>query len=74
MHLSVESGMRTRKLLLKFIDEEIGQNDEAVVASASGQIGFLQQVTGEKAVLRARGGDEQARRGEKRRAPRACGS
>nr|MBA3242575.1 VWA domain-containing protein [Acidobacteriota bacterium] len=32
---------------------ELGQNDEAAVTSASGQIGFLQQLTDEKVVLRA---------------------
>ena len=53
LHLSPESAMRLRKTLLNFIEEEIGQNDQAVVSSASGQVGFLQQLTSEKAVLRA---------------------
>ncbi|MGH9929963.1 MAG: VWA domain-containing protein, partial [Pyrinomonadaceae bacterium] len=32
---------------------EMGQNDQAAISSASGQIGFLQQLTDNKAVLRA---------------------
>ncbi|HVF44513.1 MAG TPA: VWA domain-containing protein, partial [Pyrinomonadaceae bacterium] len=53
LHLSGGSSMRMRKTLLRFIDEEIGQNDWAAVVSASGQVGFLQQFTDEKMVLRA---------------------
>ncbi|HEY0077286.1 MAG TPA: VWA domain-containing protein [Pyrinomonadaceae bacterium] len=52
LHLAPDSVKRTRDTLLRFINEEMGQNDQAVVASASGQIGFLQQLTGEKQVLR----------------------
>lgn len=53
LHLSNESVQRVRILLRHFIDDELGQNDEAWLMSASGQLGFLQQLTGEKAVLRA---------------------
>jgi VWFA-related protein len=53
LHLSPGSSSRMRKTLLRFIDEEIGQNDLAAVISASGQVGFLQQFTEEKFVLRA---------------------
>ena len=52
LHLSPGSSMRIRQTLLRFIDEEIGQNDIGQVASASGQIGFLQQFTENKTVLR----------------------
>ena len=52
-HLSLDSVGRTRKMLLDFIDKEMGQNDLVAIASASGQIGFLQQFTDEKEVLRA---------------------
>ncbi|MGB8510786.1 MAG: VWA domain-containing protein, partial [Pyrinomonadaceae bacterium] len=45
--------MRIHKTLLRFIDEELRQNDVAALASASGQIGFLQQLTDNKNVLRA---------------------
>jgi VWFA-related protein len=53
LHLSPGSSARVGKTLLRYIDEEVGQNDEAEVFSASGQIGFLQQFTENKAVLRA---------------------
>ena len=53
MHLSAGSSVHIRRTLLRFIDEEVGQNDEAAVISASGQIGFLQQMTDDKVVLRA---------------------
>lgn len=52
-HLSLDSNGRTRKLLLNFIDKEMGQNDLVAIASASGQVGFLQQFTNNKEVLRA---------------------
>jgi VWFA-related protein len=53
LHLSTASALRTRQALLRFFDEELRQNDEAAVASASGQVGFLQQFTDDRAVLRA---------------------
>ena len=53
LHQSVESLKKTRQILLDFIDKEIGQNDSMAVTSATGQIGFLQQVTDNKQVLRA---------------------
>jgi VWFA-related protein len=53
LHLSAGSVASIRKTLLRFIEDEIGQNDEAAVISASGQVGFLQQLTDNKAVLRA---------------------
>lgn len=53
MHLASDSMVRARRALLNFIDKEMGQNDQVGIASASGQIGFLQQLTNNKAVLRA---------------------
>src|SRR5947209_3016197 len=53
LHLSAGSTINIHGTLQRFIDEEIGQNDVAAVVSASGQIGFLQQFTDNKAVLRA---------------------
>lgn len=53
VHLSADSLARSRKVIQRFIDEEMGANDQAIVASTSGQIGFLQQLTNNKAVLRA---------------------
>ncbi|HEX8351796.1 MAG TPA: VWA domain-containing protein, partial [Pyrinomonadaceae bacterium] len=56
LHLSAGSTHHIRKTLLRSIEEDIGQNDEAAVISASGQVGFLQQLTDNKAVLRAAAG------------------
>jgi VWFA-related protein len=53
LHLSLDSTSRTRQMMLNFIDKEMGQNDLVAIASASGQIGFLQQFTDNKDVLRA---------------------
>ncbi|MGH9931896.1 MAG: VWA domain-containing protein, partial [Pyrinomonadaceae bacterium] len=53
LHLDIAALQTTRKLITRFIDQEMGQNDEAAIASASGQIGFLQQLTDNKSVLRA---------------------
>lgn len=53
LHLSSSSLIRTRELLLRFIDEQLGQNDQAAFVTTSGQVGFLQQLTDEKDVLRA---------------------
>lgn len=52
-HLSLESVNRTRKTLANFIDKQMGQNDLVAIVSSSGQIGFLQQFTDERDVLRA---------------------
>src|ERR1051325_43677 len=52
LHLSAESVLRTRKSLLSFIDKEVKQNDQVAITSASGQIGFLQQLTDNKTVMR----------------------
>jgi VWFA-related protein len=51
----------TRKLLLHFIDQDMGQNDEAAITSVTGQIGFLQQISDNKTVLRAAVGRLNAR-------------
>jgi VWFA-related protein len=53
LHLSASSLVYTRALLKRFIEHELRQNDEAAITSASGQIGFLQQVTDNKAVMNA---------------------
>jgi VWFA-related protein len=53
IHLAAGSMKQTRLLLQRFIDREMGQNDEAAITSSSGQIGFLQQLTDDKRVLHA---------------------
>jgi len=52
LHLSAESINRTRASLRKFIDESMGQNDRVLITTGSGQLGFLQQLTDNKDVLR----------------------
>src|ERR1700738_247037 len=53
LHLSPESIVRTRKMLEHYVDQQMGENDQAAIASTSGQIGFLQQFTDSKDALRA---------------------
>ncbi|HEV7398115.1 MAG TPA: VWA domain-containing protein, partial [Pyrinomonadaceae bacterium] len=53
LHLSASNLLQMRKLLTRYVEENLSQNDIAAVASASGTIGFLQQLTDNKAVLRA---------------------
>jgi VWFA-related protein len=53
LHLSADSINRVRAALLKFIEESMAQNDRALLTTASGQLGFLQQLTDNKDVLRA---------------------
>ena len=52
LHLDLAGATAARKVINRFIDAEMGQNDEAAVTSASGQLGFLQQLTDNKTVLR----------------------
>jgi VWFA-related protein len=56
LHLAPDSLARTRQLLAKFIDNEMNENDRVAFASTSGDIGFLQQFTDYKSVLRAAAG------------------
>lgn len=53
LHLALGSLAAARKVVTDFIEKDMNQNDEAAITSASGQIGFLQQLTDQKAVLRA---------------------
>jgi len=52
-HLAPTSLVRTRKALMTFIDGGMLPNDQVAITSASGQIGFLQQITDDKIALRA---------------------
>ena len=56
LHLSLDSLGRTRRTLAQFIDHEMNDNDRVAIASTSGDIGFLQQFTENKSVLRAAAG------------------
>lgn len=51
-HLTLENVTRTRLALLQFVENEMQQNDLVAVVSTSGRVGFLQQLTNNKAVLR----------------------
>jgi VWFA-related protein len=51
LHLSGESLARGRKALLHFIENQLNPEDRAAIVSSSGQIGFLQQLTDNSAVL-----------------------
>jgi VWFA-related protein len=53
LHVSAADIVQVRESLKRFIDHTMGQNDEAGIITTSGQIGFLQQLTDNKAVLRA---------------------
>lgn len=53
LHLSLGSLDVTRDTLLRFIDKEMTQDDLVAIASPSGRVGFLQQFTDNKTVLRA---------------------
>jgi VWFA-related protein len=53
LHLSAGSVQRTRQMILQFLTNQMGPGDQVAVASASGQIGFLQQFTDNRSVLRA---------------------
>ena len=52
-HLSADSLMRSRAALLNLIDTAVGVSDRAGIFAASGSPGFLQQISDNKAVLRA---------------------
>jgi VWFA-related protein len=52
-HMDLPGVVAARKVISTFIDKQMGQNDQAAITSASGQIGFLQQLTGDRKVLRA---------------------
>jgi len=53
MHMAAESVPRTRELLRNFIDNGMRSGDQVLIASSSGDLGFLQQFTESKEVLRA---------------------
>src|SRR6185503_3405594 len=52
IHLTGESLTRARSVLTNFVENKMTAKDQVAVVSTSGQIGFLQQLTDNKAVLR----------------------
>jgi len=51
LHLSPDSMNRTRMMLQRFLDREMTSQDNVAVTTASGQVGFLEQFTNNRAVL-----------------------
>ena len=51
-HLDLGGFAAARKVMKQFIDNEMGQNDQVAIITATGQIGFLQQLTDNRNVLR----------------------
>lgn len=53
LHLSPDSMNRTRMMLQHFLDREMSSKDNIAILTASGQVGFLEQFTSNRAVLDA---------------------
>ena len=51
MHLSNGSLNQARAMLKKFVASEMRQNDQSAIVTASGQLGFLQQLTDNREVM-----------------------
>lgn len=51
LHLNGESLARARKALLNFVEQRLSPEDRVAIVSSSGQIGFLQQLTDNPAVM-----------------------
>ena len=53
LHLSGASIGRARTALRRYVEHAMHPNDQVAIVSASGQVGFLQQLTDNRVVLRA---------------------
>src|ERR1041384_7323969 len=53
LHLTPDSMNRTRMMLRHFLDREMSSKDNIAILTASGQVGFLEQFTNNRAVLDA---------------------
>jgi VWFA-related protein len=51
-HMDLAGMMAAKRVITTFIEKEMGQNDQAAIASATGQIGFLQQLTNDRNILK----------------------
>jgi VWFA-related protein len=51
-HMDLAGVVAAKKVINHFLDKEMGQNDQAAITSATGQIGFLQQLTPDRMILR----------------------
>ena len=50
-HLDPAGFAAARKVLTQFVENELGQNDQVAITAATGQVGFLQQLTNNRTVL-----------------------
>jgi VWFA-related protein len=50
-HMDLPGIQAARKVMTTFIEKQMGQNDQVAIASATGQLGFLQQLTNDRLVL-----------------------
>ena len=50
-HMDLPGMQAAKKLISAFLEKQMGQNDQVAIASATGQIGFLQQLTNDRMVL-----------------------
>jgi len=51
-HMDLAGLVAAKRVITHFIEKEMGQNDQAAIASPTGQIGFLQQLTSDRTVLK----------------------
>jgi len=51
-HLDVAGFVAAKRSISNFIEKQMGQNDEVAITTATGQLGFLQQLTNNRTVLR----------------------
>jgi VWFA-related protein len=52
IHIAPDNLKRAKDTIIRFIDREMGRNDLVAITSSSGQVGFLQQYTDNKDVLK----------------------
>ena len=51
-HMDLGGFKAAREVITNFIEKEMGQNDQAAITSATGQVGFLQQLTNDRKILK----------------------
>jgi VWFA-related protein len=53
LHMDASSTMRARQALLRFVDDNVLDGDRAAILTTAGGYGILQQLTGDKVVMKA---------------------
>jgi len=51
-HMDLAGLVAAKRVITTFIEKEMGQNDQTAIASPTGQIGFLQQLTNDRTILK----------------------